>query len=140
MRIAFFTPLSPAQTAIADHSEGLLPHLAHGAEIDIYIDDGYEPDVPGIIDRFDIRSHREFPDLADTYDLTVYAMGDNWDIHAYMHEHVQEYPGVIILHDTEFQHYFLGKTARLGDEAAYRELMARFYGEPGRRAADMVLA
>jgi glycosyltransferase involved in cell wall biosynthesis len=67
-------------------------------------------------------------------------MGNNWDVHAYMHASMQEYPGVIILHDTEFQHYFLGLTARQGDEAAFRAQMERVYGEPGRRAADLVLA
>jgi glycosyltransferase involved in cell wall biosynthesis len=140
MRIAFFTPLSPAQTAIADHSEGLLPHLAREADIDLYIDDGYEPDDPGILSGFDVYSYREFPDRAQVYDLAVYAMGNNWDVHAYMHRLMQDYPGVIILHDTEFQHYFLGLTARQGDEAAYRTLMERMYGEPGRRAADLMLA
>jgi glycosyltransferase involved in cell wall biosynthesis len=140
MRIAFFTPLSPAQTAIADHSEGLLPHLADAADLDLYIDDDYEPDNPSVVEGFDIYSYREFPDRAHAYDLTVYAMGNNWDVHAYMHASMQEYPGVIILHDTEFQHYFLGLTARQGDEAAFRAQMERVYGEPGRRAADLVLA
>jgi len=140
MRVAFFTPLCPLQTAIADHSEGLLPHLVEGADIDLYIDDGYEPDNPKIVARFAIYNHREFPDRARDYDLTVYALGNNSDIHAYMHEPMQRYPGVIILHDIEFQHYFLGLTVRRGDEEAYLAEMVYTYGESGRRAAELVIA
>jgi glycosyltransferase involved in cell wall biosynthesis len=57
-----------------------------------------------------------------------------------MHEPMQRYPGVVILHDTEFQHYFLGLTVRQGDKAAYRAEMEYAYGEAGLRAADLVIA
>ena len=59
MRLALFTPLSPLKTALADHSEGLLPYLAQGADIELFIDEGYQPANQDIVQRFDIYTYEE---------------------------------------------------------------------------------
>jgi glycosyltransferase involved in cell wall biosynthesis len=140
MHIAFFTPLAPLQTALADHSEGLLPYLAQGADIDLFIDEGYQPASQNIVERFNIYSYKEFPGRAAEYDLNVYVMGNNPTFHGYMHALMHNHPGVVVLHDTQFQHYYIERTLGHGDIRAYQAEMEYAYGEAGRRAAALALA
>lgn len=140
MRIALFTPLAPLQTALADHSEGLLPHLALGADIDLFINEGYQPVNQYTVEHFNIHSYKEYPRRAADYDLTVYVMGNNTTFHDYMHDLMRDYPGVVVLHDTQFQDYFIGHTLRYGNTAAYQAEMEYAYGEVGRRAAALTIA
>jgi len=140
LRLAFFTPLAPQQTALADHSEGLLPYLARGADIDLFIDEGYKPSTPQIVGQFDIYSYRAFRRRAADYDLPVYVMGNNNDFHGYMHELMRDFPGVVIFHDTDFQHYFVARTLQRGDVATYQAEMEYAYGQTGRQATALALA
>lgn len=140
MRLALFTPLSPLQTALADHSEGLLPHLEQGADIELFIDEGYQPANQDIVQRFDIYTYEEFPSRATDYDLVVYVMGNNPSFHGYMHDLMPNYPGVVVLHDTQMQDYFIARTLQHGDIAAYQAEMEHVYGEIGRRAAALTVA
>lgn len=140
MRIAFFTPLTPLQTAIADHSEGLLPHMVKHAQIDLFIDDGYRPTNPLILAQSAVYNYREFPAWAQDYDLVVYVMGDNADFHGYMYEILQRYPGVVILHDVVLHHFIVGLTLARGDVEGYLREMRYAYGKKGAEAAQRVIA
>ncbi len=98
LRLAVFTPLSPLKNGIADYMTVLLLILKQYAEIDLYIDEGYEPDDPAILRSFPIHRHGEFHKLHDRYDLILYEMGNN-PHHVYMVPYVLEYPGILELHD-----------------------------------------
>ncbi|HXV98724.1 MAG TPA: glycosyltransferase [Anaerolineae bacterium] len=140
LRIAFFTPLTPLQTALADHSEGLLPYLQQGAEIDLFIDNSYQPTNQNIIKQFKVYSYQEFSRRAADYDLTVYVMGDH-PFHEYMHELIHTHPGVLILHDTQLQNYFIARSLRRGGLANYEAEIEYAYGKGiGRRAANLILS
>jgi glycosyltransferase involved in cell wall biosynthesis len=140
MRIAFFTPLAPLQTALADHSEGLLLHLAPGGpEIDLFVDRGYAPASEHIAGRFTIYPYDAFDRLAAAYDLAVYVMGDNHDFHGYMYDVMGDHPGVVLLHDTDYQHFFVSRMMARGDPGGYRAMMARTYGPAGVRAAERAI-
>ena len=140
LHLAFFTPLSPLKTAIADHSEGLLPHMADFADVDLYIDDGYEPTNPTIVERFAIRNHREFPARAEGYDAVLYAIGDNAAFHTYVYEALRRVPGVVILHDTTLHRFMIGRTLNKGDTDGYLDEMDYAYGLRDLRIAEQVLA
>jgi glycosyltransferase involved in cell wall biosynthesis len=140
MRIAFFTPLAPLQTASADLIEGLLPHLVKYAQIDLFIDDGYRPVNPLILTRSQVYNYREFPARAQDYDLFVYVIGNNPDFHGYMYEILQQYPGVVIVHDLILHHFIVGLTLARGDVEGYLSEMRHAYGEEGIRAAQRVIA
>ncbi|MGC9335199.1 MAG: hypothetical protein ACP5JJ_13685, partial [Anaerolineae bacterium] len=138
LRLAFFTPLSPLRTAIADHSEGLLPHLADLADVDLYIDDGYEPTNPEILRLFDVYSYRKF--AVREYDAVLYAIGDNSDFHSYIHDMLQHVPGVVILHDTTLHRFTIGRTLQYGNTEGYLDEMEYAYGLRDLRIAEQVLA
>ena len=38
LRLAFFAPLPPQRTGIADYSAALLPYLAQHAAVDVFVD------------------------------------------------------------------------------------------------------
>jgi glycosyltransferase involved in cell wall biosynthesis len=138
LRLAFFTPLSPLKTAIADHSEGLLPHMGEFADVDLYIDDGYQPTNPAIVERFASYNHRQFP--TREYDAVLYAMGDNADFHTYIYDALQRVPGVVILHDTTLHRFMAGRTLQKGDTDGYLDEMDYAYGLRDLRMARQVLA
>ncbi len=128
MRIAFFTPLSPLHTAVADHSESLLPHLAQLADVDLYIDDGYCPTNPAIAGRFAIHSYRRFRPHAGQYDAVLYAMGDDARFHNYVYEAMQQFPGIVILHDTTLHRTMINRALRSLDPEQYLREMRYAYG------------
>ncbi len=140
LRIAFFTPLSPLKTAIADHSEGLVRHLADFADIDLIIDTGYEPSNPEIISCFDILDYRDFPACAHQYDAILYAMGDNASFHGYIYEMLQRYPGVVILHDTTLHRTLINLSFGQGRPELYFREMRYAYGVTGSDIPQQVLS
>jgi glycosyltransferase involved in cell wall biosynthesis len=117
-----------------------LHSLAGQAEIDLFIDEGYRPSSPAIIDRFKIYGGKSFSRRAAEYDLPVYVMGNNHGFHGYMHDIMQDHPGVVLFHDTDFQHYFVGRTLQHGDVAGYLAEMEYAYGLTGREAGALALA
>jgi len=135
MRIAWLTPLSPLRTAIADVSEGLLPHFPQAFETEIIVEDGYRPNNPEIVGKFHILKWKDFAAVADEYDALVYNIGDDPTFHGYMYPLLLEHPGVVILHDVTLQHLIVGLTLARGDAQAYIEEMRYAYGEDGARVA-----
>jgi glycosyltransferase involved in cell wall biosynthesis len=128
MRIAFFTPLSPLHTAVADHSEGLLPYLAELVDVDLFIDEGYTPSSPEIADRFAIYDYRDFPARSGRYDAVLYAMGSNAGFHGYIYDTLLQFPGLVILHDTLLHRTIINLTIDRGRPEAYLEEMRHAYG------------
>lgn len=144
MRIAMFSPLSPVQSAIADYTEGLLPGLARHFDLTLVTSGDYVPTHPlfrpggELEDR--VISYTRFRQQADVYDLVVYQLGDEANIHGYMFDAIPRYPGVIVLHDLVLHHAVVGLTLARGDVAGYLDAMRYAYGEAGEKAARDVIA
>jgi len=115
MRIAWFSPLPPAQTGIAAYSAGLLPLLdASGLEIDRFVEAGAHDFV---------WRHRQIP-----YDLVVYQLGNSsW--HDYMWGYLFRFPGLVVLHDTRLHHARAAHLLRERRVDDYRREFA--YDHPG---------
>jgi glycosyltransferase involved in cell wall biosynthesis len=140
MRLALFTPLSPLQTAIADHVEGLLPYLADFAQIDLFIEDGYVPTNPIVAKDFAVHSYRQFARVAKQYDLAVYHMGNEPTYHGYIYKTLQKHHGLVVLHDLVLHHCIAGLTLSKGNIKAYLEEMRYAYGKEGEEAARKILS
>lgn len=121
MRIAFFTPLSPIQSALADYGEGMAMALANipGITVDLFINDDYQPDNPVIQDRFQIRPYHDYTSRAHEYDATLYSMGDHGRYHSFMLDLIHRYPGVVILNDLTVHHAVIWSTLGKGNLQAY---------------------
>ncbi len=103
-RVAWFTPLPPTKSGIAQYNRELLPSLAqfHHIELFVYCSAGQcgSPDERlSFFDAHDfIWKHAREP-----YDLVVYQLG-NAPCHDYMWAYLTRYPGLVVLHDGQLHH------------------------------------
>jgi glycosyltransferase involved in cell wall biosynthesis len=109
-RIAWVSPVPPAETGIADYTADILPHVADRFDIDVVVDPR-SPVAPEIARRFPVIAANEVAarDRARRYDLFVYHAG-NSSFHTYQLPLMVRHPGAVVLHD-----FFLGglmRTAR----------------------------
>lgn len=141
MKLAYWSPLSPQGTGIADYSEELLPYLAKkGADIHLFVDD-YEPSNRAIVEQFPWHRAREYEQIAERedFDLNLYQIG-NSSYHRYALNAALRFPGVVVLHDLVLQHLFLGLSVERGDSALYVSEMKRAYGERGAALGRQIAA
>jgi glycosyltransferase involved in cell wall biosynthesis/4-amino-4-deoxy-L-arabinose transferase-like glycosyltransferase len=112
VKVAYFSPLPPDTSGIADYSALLLPALERLIEVEI------------------VRPGRTRP-LADT-DVALYHVGNNPDAHGWIVDALRRRPGVVVLHDFVIHHLVAGLTIGRKDGHAYLAAMEREAGVPGR--------
>ncbi len=120
LRLAWFSPLPPQRTGIADYSRDLLPFVAELADVTLFADD--PGGVTAVLrERFEIRPSSDYPAVLNRFDLPVYHLG-NSRFHKNIYEMFSRYPGIAVLHDYVL-HHFLADAAGWGEAARYqREL------------------
>ena len=99
MRLAYFSPLPPARSGIADYSEALLERLRPLVSVEVFSG----PDQP-----FD----------AARFDMALYQVGNN-ACHAFVYEAALSHPGVVVMHESNLHHLCAELTIRRGDWDAY---------------------
>ena len=110
MRVAFFSPLPPAKSGIADYSAALLEHLNGSIEVETF---AAEPAV------FE----------ASQYDVCVYQLGNN-PYHGFVYEAAMEHPGVVVMHEANLHHLIADLTINRDDWDGYIREIGRNHG-PG---------
>jgi glycosyltransferase involved in cell wall biosynthesis len=141
MRLAYFSPLPPMRSGIADYSAELLPHLAAHLEVELFVDDGERVDE-ALAARFPVRGHRAFPALAAAgrFDAALYHLGNNVDYHAGIYGALRRHPGIVVLHEYVLHHLVRGMTLVQGDFAGFVEEMRYAYGRTGEAMAKRSVA
>jgi glycosyltransferase involved in cell wall biosynthesis len=132
IQIAYFSPLSPSGTGVADYSEELLPHLAReGLDLHLFVSDA-EPSNAALKETFPWHYAREYESIVtrERFDLNLYQIG-NSSFHRYALNAALRFPGVVVLHDLVLQHLFLGLSVERGNTALYLSEMKRTYGARG---------
>lgn len=96
-RLAFVSPLRPAASGISDYSAELLPELAEYYDVEVVVaqDDVSDDWVRA---NCQIRNVDWFREHAHEFDRILYHIG-NSHFHNHMFELLNEYPGVVVLHD-----------------------------------------
>jgi glycosyltransferase involved in cell wall biosynthesis len=135
-RLAFFTPLPPAGTGIADYSVDVLSLLADDYRIDVFhdqaeVDPARLPPPCGLFPAATfLERHRSEP-----YDLAVYQLGNSGH-HSFLYDLLPRVPGLLVLHDLVL-HHARARVFLDSDEArAYAEAP---WDERRRALADAVL-
>ena len=118
MRVAFYSPLPPERSGIADYSALLLPALARLVEVEV------------------VRRGRTRPVAAD---VALYHVGNDPEAHGWIVDALRRRPGVVVLHDFVLHHLVAGLTIGRKDGPAYLAAMERDAGVPGRLLAHGVL-
>ncbi|MGA3074242.1 MAG: methyltransferase domain-containing protein [Bryobacteraceae bacterium] len=99
MRVAFFSPLPPCRSGIADYSETLVEHLKPLVDLEVFAD----ADRPFDPSRFDIA---------------LYHLGNN-PHHGFVYEAALRHPGVVVMHESNLHHLIADLTIRRNDWDAY---------------------
>jgi glycosyltransferase involved in cell wall biosynthesis len=136
-KMAYFTPLPPCQSGIADYNAKFLPLLAKYFEIDIYVD-GYQVNDLALTSTFRIYDANDFEQVANAYDVIFYEMG-NSEFHVHMVDLCLKYPGIIGLHDAYlsglvgYLEFNLGRENQYSQEMLYsHSTLARNYLIPAK--------
>ena len=119
MKLAYFSPMPPEQSGIADYSALLLPALRERIDVTV------------------VRRGKRTPPRGT--DIALYHVGNNPDAHAWIVDALRKRPGVVVLHDFVLHHLVAGMTVGRGDGHGYLDLMEREHGVVGRLLAHGVL-
>lgn len=141
MKVAFFSPLSPSGTGVADYSEELLPHLGdEGLDLHLFVEKD-PPEHPAVAERFPWHFAREFEAVSEReeFDLNLYQIG-NSAYHRFALNAALRFPGVVVMHDLVLQHLFLGFSVERGNTALYLSEMKRAYGARGASLGRQIAA
>jgi glycosyltransferase involved in cell wall biosynthesis len=134
MRIAYFSPLPPQRSGIADYSEELLPFLARDLEVECFSERAGEA-LSASRTGLPIHQIEAFSQMQERFDLALYHLGNNPDYHATIFHQLMRKPGVVVLHEYMLHHLMRGLTVARGDTEAYVEEMRYAYGPTGQRLA-----
>ena len=118
MNVAYYSPLPPERSGIADYSALLLPALQERLDI-------------AVPRRGAQRSPRGT-------EVALYHIGNNPDAHGWIVEALRRRPGIVVLHDFVLHHLVAGLTLGQGDAEGYLEAMQRDAGVVGRMLAHGV--
>lgn len=103
MRIAWFSPLPPIPSGIADYSAELLPLIAEDADVHVYSPKPgrrKELHVPRGVTAYPPSS---FPRRSDRYDAVFYHLGNN-PYHEYVYRAATERSEIAVFHDFVLHH------------------------------------
>jgi len=128
MRVAYFSPLPPAASGIADYSAELLPHLGRLMDITLFAD----PTLPlddALTGEFPVRDMASFGHRRDEFDVALYHMGNDAEYHEAIWRVLRDHPGVVVVHEPLFYHFFQQLTVPRGDVQGFRRMLKETYGE-----------
>jgi glycosyltransferase involved in cell wall biosynthesis len=104
VRLAWFTPLPPVTSGIAQYSVDALPGVLAAHAVDVFVASAaelsfaQERHLPARSAHDFVWMHQKAP-----YDVLVYQLG-NASCHDFMWPYLFQYPGLVVLHDAHLHH------------------------------------
>jgi SAM-dependent methyltransferase/glycosyltransferase involved in cell wall biosynthesis len=142
VKLAYFSPLGPQRSGISDYSEELLPHLAEGAHITLFVD-GFYPTNRELTSKFEIcdyKRDRSYLRHLDQFDAVIYHFGNDHRYHSGILDAMKYRSGIVVFHDYALQEFFLGLARDRNDLRLYLDEVEFAYGQLARDAAAESLA
>ena len=115
MKVAYFSPMPPEKSGVADYSALLVPELAERVDLTV------------------VRRKAKRPPRGS--DIALYHVGNNPDVHGWIVEALRREPGVVVLHDFVLHHLVAGMTIGRRDGHGYLDAMEDEHGVVGRLLA-----
>lgn len=138
MNLAYFSPLPPQRSGIAEFSAEILQYLSSDFSITAFTQ-ADAAEAKRILNKKDIElsnlkrfSKKKYPDA-----LMLYQIGSN-KIHAGIYLTAVLHPGIVMLHEYVIHHLVKSITIGSGHPDAYTAEMGRYYGSEGREIARLV--
>jgi glycosyltransferase involved in cell wall biosynthesis len=119
LKVAYFSPLPPERSGIADYSALLLPALKRRMDVVV---------VP--------RGQTKRPRGTD---VALYHVGNNTEAHGWIVDALRRRSGIVVLHEFVLHHLVAGLTLGRHDANAYLDAMQRDAGVVGRLLAHGVV-
>ena len=119
MKVAYFSPMPPNTSGIADYSALLVPELAKLIDVEVIS----EPKRG----------------MGKGCDIALYHVGNNPEHHGWIVEALRERPGLVVLHEHVLHHLVAGMTIAVGDQDGYLRAMQRDAGVVGRLMAHGII-
>jgi glycosyltransferase involved in cell wall biosynthesis len=110
VKVAYYSPLPPSRSGIADYSTLLLPALRERVEV-VVAEQGRR---------------------APSADIALYHVGNDPEAHGWIVDALKERPGLVVLHEYVLHHLMAGITIGRGDGRGYLDAMERDLGVAGR--------
>jgi glycosyltransferase involved in cell wall biosynthesis len=110
VKVAYYSPLPPSRSGIADYSTLLLPALRERVEVVV------------------AEAGKRAPDA----DIALYHVGNDPEAHGWIVDALERRPGVVVLHEYVLHHLVAGITIGRGDGRGYLDAMERELGVAGR--------
>jgi glycosyltransferase involved in cell wall biosynthesis len=110
VRVAYYSPMPPSRSGIADYSALLLPALRERVDVVVA-----EP-------------RKRAPEA----DIALYHIGNEPDAHGWILDALRKRTGVVVLHEFVLHHLIAGTTIGRGDGRTYLDAMERELGVAGR--------
>ena len=142
LAVAYFSPLPPQHSGIADYSAALLPHLAELFAIELYVDTPAQLE-PLWAQQFPVHAIADYlaqPTWRWRYDLCLYHMGNQPLYHEQIYQALLQSPGMVVLHEIDLMGFYLHRSAAGGGPAAFVREMGYAYGLPGIQTARALLS
>lgn len=115
MKVAYYSPMPPSRSGVADYSALLLPELRKHVDVTV------------------VRSGRFR--LMPKADVSLYHVGNDPEAHGWIARALAARPGVVVLHEFVLHHLVAGLTLARGDSRGYLDAMERGHGLAGRLLA-----
>ena len=115
--VAYYSPLPPEHSGVADYSAVLLPELRARMAVGVGRPRGRPPEAP----------------------VALYHVGNNPDSHDWIVEALFRRPGIVVLHEVVLHHLVVGMTIGRGDPEGYLRALERDAGARGRELGARVV-
>jgi glycosyltransferase involved in cell wall biosynthesis len=118
LRVAWWSPLPPDPSGIADYAEELLPYLARFWDVDLFAEGEVAPALADVHPVVDARDEEAAIARLPEYDAVLYHLGNN-PAHLGAYRALQRHHGLVVLHDASLAHlvihatHLAGRTDRL---------------------------
>jgi glycosyltransferase involved in cell wall biosynthesis/SAM-dependent methyltransferase len=99
IKVAYFSPLPPARSGIADYSAALLDELKKLVDVEVF-------------------ASKPLSFNPQNFDVTLYQVGNNV-YHDFCYEAAMDHPGVVVVHEANLHHLIADITIKRGDWDAY---------------------
>ena len=140
MKIAWVTPFH-SESSIGRDSRSVCEELAKTDDVDIWTV-SHKNTLPTSVPIVFFEPEKTNLHKLDEYDHVIYNMGNYAGNHREIWQLMQQYPGVVLMHDQIMQNFFFQISMipefggnNLSGEDTYSKLMRTYYGERGEAAA-----
>jgi glycosyltransferase involved in cell wall biosynthesis len=119
VRIAWFSPMPPERSGIADYAALVLPAIRERIDVEV------------------VRRGKRRPPRG--VDLSVYHIGNNPEAHGWIADALGRAPGLVVLHEIVLHHLVSGMTLGRGDARGYLDALEREDGLVARLLGHAVI-